>query len=210
VTYVQFVLVCEGPTDEDLLEHLRKLLIFVGADQVVGTTLPIDRLPDHLGRDVESKLRAAQLLEPGANLILVHRDSDSPDPEPRYQEIDDAIQVVQPTCGIVGIVPVHETEAWLLLDEREIRDVVGNPRGRMNLGLPRPHEVEGVAAPKERLREALLRASGATGRRRDRLQKRLSGLVRQLLLRLPVHGDIERLPAWTRLRDDLTDAVAHL
>lgn len=208
--YVQFLLVCEGPTDIPLQEHIRKLLIWVGAGEVVGSAPNFKRLRGFTGHDVESKLQAAVQLEPGANLVIVHRDSDGRDPDPRHDEIEAARRTLGIEQNTVPVVPVQETEAWLLLDEEEIKRAAGNPSSRADLGLPGPTDVERVASPKDVLYEALLEASGTTGRRRERFRTRLPAAASQLLRRLPVQGEIERVPAWQRFRADLRDAIARL
>lgn len=43
------------------------------------------------------------------------------------------------------------------MDEQAIREVAGNPRGKMNLTLPKPAAVESTGSPKELSREALVR-----------------------------------------------------
>lgn len=213
MTYVHFVLVCEGTSDEALVEHLEKLLIWAGASEVSGVAFDPGRLPEAISRNVVAKLDAAVRLEPGANLIFVHRDADDGDPTPRLTEIQAAIaesaeQLQGRPC--IAVVPVQETEAWLLLDESAIRRVAGRPSGRASLNLPRPGQVEATSSPKQILEEAILVASELTGRRRDRLRTRLPSLKSQLLRRLPVSGAIEQLPAWERLRDEVSIAVQRI
>lgn len=210
MTYVQFVLVCEGPTDIPLTNHLENLLIWVGADEVNGSAPNFSSLKDHEGYDVASKLDTAVKSHPGANLIVIHRDADASDPTPRYEEIEEAVDEVGVGRSNVAVVPVQETEAWLLLDEQAIKRAAANPNSNANLGLPRPAQVEQVASPKDRLYEALLEASGTTGYRRERVRKRLPNMAAQLLRRLPIDGPVQQLPAWQRLRDDLEDAIRYL
>jgi hypothetical protein len=100
------------------------------------------------------------------------------------------------------------TEAWLLLDEQAIRQVAGNPNGRANLGLPTFREIERVADPKARLRECLLAASDATGRRRDMVRNRFPEHRRQLLQRLDPNGPVASLKAWQALLDAIEHIIA--
>lgn len=58
------------------------------------------------------------------------------------------------------VIPIRMTEAWLLLDEAEIRRVAGAPNGKIPLNLPNPAKVESVSDPKALLKETLARASG--------------------------------------------------
>jgi Domain of unknown function (DUF4276) len=204
---VDFVLISEGPSDEGMLSHLENLCIEAGVDEVTGIPLDFRRLPNPIGRTVEEKPRVTLILEPGANLILIHRDADSRNAEPRYQEISTAVAQCKLTKQWAAIVPVQETEAWLLLDEAAIRSVVGKPNGRNALHLPTSHNVENVAQPKERLQRALTDAAQVTGRRLQQLNRDFSTHRRTLLLKLPIYGPIREVPSWRRMRDDIHSAL---
>ncbi len=207
---IHFLLVAEGSSDDGLIPHLENLCIELGASEVTGTSLDFQRLDMPVRKTVSAKLQAALQLEPTANLIFIHRDADSQDPEPRYKEISDAVT----KCGLqkpwVSLVPVQETEAWLLLDEAAIRMVAGRPRGHRPLGLPRPSEVEEVANPKEKLREVLARASDLSGRRLARFRRDFPNHRRLLLQRIPTGGVLFELQSWVRLRNGLEQALTNL
>jgi hypothetical protein len=121
------------------------------------------------GRTLSKKLNAALRGTPDAKRLFIHRDADGRSPTARYTEIAQAIESLgvsipyAPTGHDMGVVPVQETEAWLLLDEKAIRDVAEKPTGRVRLNLPSPKQVENIANPKERLKEALAKASGLKG-----------------------------------------------
>jgi len=140
--HIRFLFVGEGPFDVNLVTHLRRCCILAGADEAEDVTIPISRLGDRIGRTVPEKLTFALALEPNVNLVFVHRDADSEDPKPRYDEIREAIQVVTKELTHVAVVPVQETEAWLLLDEAEIRRVAENPSGTISLDIPSARRVE--------------------------------------------------------------------
>src|SRR4028119_872308 len=128
---IYFLFIGEGSSDEALVPHLEDICIRAGADEVSGVAPDFARLGRKVGHDVASKLEAALLLEPTANLLFVHRDADSRDPEPRREEIERAIERHAIQVSHVCVVPVQELEAWLLLDEAEIRRVAENPNGRV-------------------------------------------------------------------------------
>jgi hypothetical protein len=65
----------------------------------------------------------------------------------------------------IAVVPIRETEAWLLFNEEAIRRAAGNPNGQIALDLPGLHECEGIADPKSILLDTLKRASELRGRR---------------------------------------------
>jgi hypothetical protein len=207
---VYFVLIGEGHSDEGLLSHLENLCIEAGADEVTGIVPDFRRLPEAVGRTVEEKLRATLILEPGANLILIHRDADSRNAEPRYREISTAVAQCNLTKQWAAIVPIQETEAWLLLDEVAIRRIAGKPNARHALYLPTSHNVENVAQPKERLQRALTDAAQLTGRRLHQLRRDFPTHRRILLLNLSISGPIREVPSWRRMRDDIHSALQRL
>ncbi|MGH3253730.1 MAG: hypothetical protein ACRDOI_46985 [Trebonia sp.] len=99
------------------------------------------------------------------------------------------------------------TEAWLLLDEGEIRQVAGAPNGKMALKLPKPKQVESITDPKSRLRETLALASGLSGRKLQQFNDHFSRHRAQLLERINPDGPICDVPSW---RDFNADLVAGL
>jgi hypothetical protein len=204
---IHFVFISEGPSDQALVSHLENLCIYAGANEATGITPDFGRLPAPVGRTVTAKLQAAMRLEPEANLFFIHRDADSPEYEPRYAEIMDAATSCCLAKPWVGVVPVQETEAWLLLDEQAIRRVVGKPRGTVNLALPAAKRVEDVARPKEVLQQALIYAAQVKGRRLDSLRQDFSDHRRMLLLNLRIDGPQSQLPSWQRMREDITMAL---
>src|SRR5205823_12696831 len=129
------------------------------------------------------KLRRATQLEPTADLYFIHRDADARRSDARRDEIARAAADAPLIAKWIAVVPVQETEAWLLLDEAAIRHVAGKPRGRVNLDLPSARQVENVAKPKEKLRAALVDASELAGRRLERFKAEFSRHRKLLLQR---------------------------
>jgi len=205
---VQFVLISEGSSDNGLISHLESVCIYAGADEARGIALDRQRLPPSVGNKVSDKLRAAMILEPQANLFLIHRDSDAPDPQLRYEEVRQAVNECQLQKPWVAIIPIQETEAWLLLDESAIRRIASKPNGTKPLGLPTADTVENESSPKERLKQAIFDANPVAGRRHEKL-KRDFPTHRQILLQgLSIDGAIRNVPSWQRMKADLTAAVA--
>jgi len=203
---IQFLFIGEGPSASGLIPHIENLCIELGAEEVTGTVADFRRLPG-LARTVEEKIKTAVKFEPNSNLVFIHRDADNRDSTPRYREIASAVEASAPLHACVAVVPVQETEAWLLLHEGNIRSVAGRPKGKVPLGLPSPFHVESVASPKECLKSALLLAAELTGRRRDRFKAEFPTHRQLLLERLPTGGALDRVHSWTRLRADITDAI---
>jgi hypothetical protein len=203
IRMLSFALLREGTSDDGLLGHLRELILRAGAQEVVGTAR------DYKG-PVAVKLRMLRAEDTPVDIIFVQRDADAPTSDHRYAEVARAATDVGLQGPWVAIIPIQELEAWLLADEREIRQVAARPSGKQPLGLPPVTGIEGTARPKEVLQHACLIASEATGRRREK-EKRAFPLRRQVLLeRLDVDGPVRQLASWQRLERDVTSAVQSL
>jgi hypothetical protein len=137
---------------------------------------------------------------------MIHRDSDSEDHLPRYAEVRKALDA----AGLRGVpvIPVQETEAWLLTDANAIRVVVGNPNGRAALALPTLARIEQTKNPKEVLLAACLAASEATRGRLAKVRQRFPSFRRHLLENLDPDGPVSTLPSFQRLVSDIKKAVA--
>ncbi len=202
-----FVFVGEGTTDAALVSHLEDLCVLCGAVEATGIAPDLGRLPQKVGREVSAQVKAAVALEPNANLIFAHRDADSVDSALRHQEINEAFEDLDVARLGVPVVPVQETEAWLLLDQEQIRRVADNPNGTSQLDLPVPRRVEEISDPKTLLAEILVKASELKGRRRERFKRSIPRRVKLLLERLDPEGNVRLLPAWQKLRSDVQAAI---
>ena len=178
-----------------------------GASEATGLAPDMRRLR-RPPKGLANKLSTALLLEPSANLVFAHRDADATDEAPRVDEIKTAAE--GPAVHTVPVVPVRETEAWLLLDEGAIRHVVENPSSSVELTLPRPQDAENVSDPKRRLREILVLASGLRGRKLKTLKKDFSRHRSRLLERLDCDGLLGQVPAWQRLERRTREALQML
>ena len=206
---IRFLLVCEGSSDAALVQHIRRMLVEYGQSDPEGMSW-------HKGRQLTDKIQGGLQHAGDIDLLLVHRDADASEetpsagPQRRYDEIIQSVSDSGYGGAWVGIVPVRMTEAWLLLDEAEIRRVAGRPKSEEPLRLPSPTQVENCANPKQRLAKALTIASGASGRRLRRLQRDLPQFRHQLLGNLSIGGLLEQVPSWVRFRDDLQKALHEL
>ena len=102
------------------------------------------------------------------DFLFVHRDAEGIDPTIRQQEIETHWKSSQRTATLICVVPVRMTEAWLVANEKPIREAVGNPNGTEPLGLPAIKNIESLPDPKAILFEALKSASGLNASRKRR------------------------------------------
>lgn len=201
VSRVTFFLLCEGSSDEPLVEHIETLVARLGVPEVLG-------IPRSGGGSVSEKLAAIRDEGVAFDFVVVHRDADGRDADARLAEVRDALA----QTGLLGcpLVPVQMTEAWLLVDETAIRAAVGRPSGREPLGLPRRASIEAQHDPKAVLKSALVTAAGGTGRRHKQAVRQWSSYRRILLQRLDIDGPVTELASWRQLVDDLTAVVDRL
>lgn len=198
--------VSEGSSDQPLADLVESL--FVSRGVTLHLSKPDFALLGKVAKDVRSRLEAGvRLVGAPVDLIVVHRDADDAGHHARQREIEAAVRAVGGNADLVPVIPVRMTEAWLLLDEAAIRQVVGNPRGRTKLNLPKAHEVESIADPKDLLRTCLLAAADETGRRREAVGKRFNQHRRQLLERLDPTGTLTRLDSWNRLVTEIEGVI---
>ena len=203
------VFIGEGTSDTPLGQIVASLFDRLGV-QVDVITPDFVRLP-RVAKDVGARIRASlKLTDNPIDVFIIHRDADSRDCSSRRAEIARALKQIPEAQVHVPVVPIQATESWLLLDERQIRVVAGNPRGRMPLGLPDSSHVESRTEPKRILAQALLLASDSTGRRKDRVSKRFSEHRRTLLSRLDLDGPITQLSSFQRLLRDVEAAATEM
>jgi hypothetical protein len=200
---VTFALIREGTSDDGLIPHLQTLLVRGGADAAVGASRPYKG-------PVAKRLEQLLAEESPVDIVFVHADADSRDGSPRRNQIAEAAQSVMPDGVCVPVVPVQELEAWLLVDEGQIRAVTGRPSGTNAVVLPPLVALERTASPKEILQQSLLEASGKNGRRLDKERAKFPQRRRTLLERLEVDGKVTSLPSFQRLLVDVENAVAAL
>ena len=201
---VSFAFLCEGSSDTGLIAHLETLLVHFGAQEATG-------MPDTRKGTIPARLRQLRTEETGTgiDMVFIHRDSDGPDRKRREREIRRGVEESGFPHPFIPVIPVQETEAWLLLDEQAIRDVVAS-KGKQSLRLPKPNAIEGTRKPKEILQKALLAASETSGRRLKKEKNSFNHHRRVLLQRLDPFGAVRDLPSWQCLERDIQRALAQL
>ena len=201
---VSFAFLCEGSSDTGLIAHLETLLVHFGAQEATG-------MPDTRKGTIPARLRQLLTEETGTgiDMVFIHRDSDGPDRDGREREIRRGVEESGCPLPFIPVIPVQETEAWLLLDEQAIRDVVAS-KGKQPLRLPKPNAIEGTRKPKEILQKALLAASETSGRRLKKEKNSFNHHRRVLLQRLDPFGAVRNLPSWQCLERDIKRALEQL
>jgi hypothetical protein len=139
--------------------------------------------------------------------LVVHRDSEIPSPDPRFEEVNNALLEARCNVNAISVVPVRMTEAWLLFDQQAIRLAAGNPNGSSPLRIPAAHWDE-LPDPKNVLYEALRVASELTGRRLRKFQ--ISQAAHRVSEYIDDFSPLFSLRAFARFEADLSQILREL
>ena len=200
----------EGPTDPDffspLLVRLAIVLIRSGGKHSAGIADPLI-LPGRPSNDTFAPTiqRYASL----CNLIVVHTDGNGDPDGARAERIEPwfgSWPLSEARTALVPVVPVRETEAWMLADIDAIQRLLGTKQDASDLGLPtRVRGVEQIADPKSTLKTILDRALGVRRARKVG--------VRPLYGALGAETSIDKLrmvPAFARFESEFHATLAAL
>ena len=202
---LRLTLVADGSSDRALLpiiqwtvrQHSDAAMVIAWADLARMPTRPTA---------LNARIAHAIDLYP-CDLLFVHRDAERDPRSTRVAEITAAC-AGSGAGGVVPVVPVRMTEAWLLFDESVIRNAAGNPLGTVRLRLPRVKSLERVPDPKEILHQALLTASELGARRRDRFDVRWA--ANRVASLAEDFSPLRLLPSFRSFEFDTAAALARL
>ena len=146
----------------------------------------------------------------GAYLLILHADTDGRDSaqakdekvKPALDRIAD-LKLDSPPV-VVPLLPVQETEAWMLADRDVLREVLGTQLSDQELNLY--GDPERYADPKGKLNEALRVVKEGKG---PHLRVDISSLYNRLGQVIPLES-LNRLPSYQRFRADLVEALQQI
>ena len=128
-------------------------------------------------------------------ILFVHRDAEGTALAKRLKEVEEAAREIT-DLRYIPLVPVRMTEAWLLIDEKAIRQAADNPNGTERLDLPPIQKLESLPDPKQLLHEALVLASEKKGRRLQQFKRDLPARVHRVAALIDDFSPLRRLPAF--------------
>ena len=199
---IRYTLITDGSSDRALMPILTWLLIDLGVNLPIQSAWADFRRLHNPPKKLEDRIQKAIALYP-CDLLFVHRDAEKESRQKRVLEIHQAVNLIKEDVilPVVCVIPVKMTEAWLLIDEKAIREAAGNPKGRQPLDLPKTSNTEGLSDPKETLRGLLETARGHAPRRQQTVSiTRIAELI----------GDfqpLKQLPAFRELESELRDTL---
>jgi len=202
--YLATALIAEGPSDDLFLPPLlTRALDHICLTEFADTVEVADvRVLRSVNRP-HTVPEAVKLVSENAasfNLIIFHRDQGTG----ANRVEDEWLGPLRQQWGdrperLIGIVPVRETEAWMLADGEALRRVLGLRWPDDRLGVPaQPKGVERIVDPKQ----VLARQEREVRRPIDSYYERLGGLVSLAVL--------VSVPAFARWRQEAVTALADI
>lgn len=202
---IRYTLITDGTSDRALMPILTWLLIELGVNiPIQSAWADLARLP-HPPKKLADRIQKAIALYP-CDLLFVHRDAEKESRQKRVSEIHQAVNLIKEdvTFLVVCVIPVKMTEAWLLIDEKAIREAAGNPKGRQPLNLPKPSKTEELSDPKEILKGLLETARGHSSRKPQTVSiTRIAELIDDF-------QPLKQLPAFIALESELKQTLSEL
>jgi hypothetical protein len=201
--FLRFTLIGEGTSDKNLIPILEWALREQGVEVAQGHFPRWDLLPKKPTTVAEKIVAGLSLYE--TDLLFVHRDADQADPCPRRKEIETAVCEANAFQAInipaVPVIPIRETEAWLLIEEKAIRMAANNPNGRNDLNLPSPQRIEKNSDPKKELQRVLRTATEWSPQRLKRFDTEAA--MARVVDHISDFSLLRKLSAFQNLESDL-------
>ena len=199
---IRYTLITDGSSDRALMPILTWLLIDLGINLPIQPTWADFRRLHNPPKKLEDRIHKAISLYP-CDLLFIHRDAEKESRHKRVSEIHQAVNLIKEDVifPVVCVIPVKMTEAWLLIDEKAIREAAGNPKGRQPLNLPKTSNTEGLSDPKETLQRLLETARGHAPRRQQTVSiTRIAELIDDF-------QPLKQLPAFIALESELRQTL---
>lgn len=214
--WLGLALVAEGPTDERFLGPLLRRVVVEACLELcrseveVGDVAPVWRPGPGRPPLADFIVETAQRCRETAHILFVHTDGGGDPDRARRKRFQPAVERVSAEPGLprmVAVIPVRETEAWLLADGDAIRAAFGTTLDDARLRLPaRSVEVERVPDPKALLDQVIAAAHGGRLRRTHPSASPYFDVLGERV-RL---DSLRQLPAYRRFESDLRSVLIDL
>jgi Domain of unknown function (DUF4276) len=216
---IGLALYCEGNSDEYflpiLLQRTSRYIIMEGGGSDINIP-PVKRIEVPKSRQGDDILAAAiKAGTEGYDILFVHKDADDPGSEKvRKNHIEPGLRKVHETTkkvckNLVPVIPIQETEAWMLADINILQDVLDTNMDAKELGLPaRPALVEKISDPKHVLQEAIRKSLERKSRRR---RKKIDIEILYTRIAQEVRLDfLKQVPAYKTFASELMQTLKFL
>lgn len=201
--YLSTALLSEGVSDDQVLPNLlgRALTELCEAEAIEVEVAEVQPLRNRPGpSSIDEAIAMVERNNGAFSIIFYHRDQGANPERVRKEWLEPLRQRwADRKEQLVAVVPVRETEAWLLADGQALRKALGIPWTDAEMGLPpNPRQVEQIADPKKVLNDVTRRVSRSVGDHLGRLGDYVD------------LGRLQQVPAYRRWWDDTRDALTAL
>ena len=157
-------LIAEGSTDYTFFQPvLEKILIECAYECTGDVDINVVEIKCFKGENFQQYVengRKIGVSDYGLSLLIVHSDADSPSLENvleyKFQPILDKIESDDPNelCQYISpLIPIHETEAWMLADKTLLKKIIGTDKTDSELNISGNPET--FTDPKLRIEDAI-------------------------------------------------------
>lgn len=205
----------EGPTDWRFFEPLTKNLVaqlLLELAEEEWEVLVLNEFQAEGDSYFQKVVSLCDQLE-GYHMLILHRDGTPSLQKVMENHFDRVLRDEQLTnrgLWLVPLIPVRETEAWMLADPEWLTEELKLLGARPDeLDLPKPQEIESIADPKLRLKEIMQKATAHRTSRQRRRMADISSLYESAgnLVRIEV---LKALPSFQTFEHYLRQALQRI
>lgn len=210
-------LATEGTTDihflKSIIQRTFEKLAFECQEPVeVFEPICLDKVPGSI--EEKALIYANQAIETGAMILCLHVDADRSTDDhalenlinPAFQAIDNETKYQELHDGLIAIVPVQMTEAWMLADKLLLKQELGTQKNDRELGINK--HPEDFSNPKQVISEAIQVAKQELTRRR-RYKLNIGDLYQPLGQKIKLE-DLEVLPSYQKFQNAVRNVLIQL
>lgn len=203
----------EGTTDDRFFPNITERLIEqVLFEKNIQATIQWQIIKKR-GTSAEEKILNAAQDAKHCTMLIVHSDADDNDNKNAYEtKIKPGIDAVAETddeiCkNITFVIPISETEAWLLVDKELLKEEMNTLLSNNDLGLDyKLNRIESIADPKALLESAIRTHHNNLPRKRRRSAVTISELYSTISQRIEL-DKLEILGAYVIFKQNIINAL---
>jgi len=201
---LRFTLVADGSSDRALVPILRWALRQQLNAKPAVEFADLRKLPQR-PRALSDRIARGVELYP-CEILFVHRDAERETLDKRLQEIQGALESIHENIPWIGVVPIRMQEAWLLIDANALRKAADGTDKRLPV-LPPIKRLEDLPDPKQKLRDLMRQAGGASGRKLKKFNRDLEERIQRLAETIDDFSPLRQLSAFQRLEKDIQEVL---
>ena len=199
----------EGTTDQRFLDKIIERTFEKLLAETSITIFPLIYI-DIKGKAIEKILQAAQKAY-GYDILCIHADADDSNDKKAFSErISPGFETVEKSSeklckNLIAIVPVYETESWMLIDSQAFINEIGTTMSEKELNFPK--KVEQEKEPKKIITTAIQIAYQKYPKRRNR--PKIEQLYTPLSQKIEL-AKLEQLPSYLKFQQTAKEALIKL